>query len=68
MCILIASTLLEVQKISYTYIYAGNAVLLSYDETWRDLLCSYDESWDDEKKTYRGKGCIVDANHFPFNH
>jgi len=49
-------------------IHAGNAVLLSYDETWRNLLLSYDESWDDEKKTYRGKSCIVDANHFPFKH
>ena len=51
----------EEQQINCT----GDAVLLSYNETWRNLLTSYDESWDDEKKIYKGKGCIVGADNFP---
>ena len=51
----------EEQQINCT----GNAVLLSYDETWRNLLTSYDDSWDDETKTYKGNCCIVEASDFP---
>jgi len=41
-------------------------VLLSYDETWRELLISYDDSWDDNKKIHKAKGCIIEAADFPF--
>ena len=47
------------------FLHAGNAMLLSYDETWRNLLIHYDDTWDDEKKTYQGKGCIVRGDKFP---
>ena len=41
-------------------------MLLSYDETWKKLLIHYDGTWDDDKKMYKGKGCIVDDT-FPLN-
>ena len=46
------------------HIFTGNAMLLSYDETWKKLLMHYDETWDDDKKMYKGKGCIVKDDKF----
>ena len=56
----------QIILVSYMLSHAGNAVLLSYDETWKKLLIHYDKPWDDGKKTYEGKGCIVDDN-FPLS-